>query len=65
MDTDDKKSFWRYLIVIDKNDPRPIVPKRFGMGYTINFGSSLGRMLFVIFIIAIVGFIFLRQHKII
>jgi uncharacterized membrane protein len=40
MDSNLKKGFWINLIVHAMTDPRALVPKRFGIGYTINFGSG-------------------------
>jgi uncharacterized membrane protein len=65
MESNLKKGFWSNLIVHDKNDPRALVPKRFGIGYTINFGSAKGRILFFVFVIATVTLLILHQYKII
>ena len=31
---------WRGIFYINRNDPALFVPKRFGIGYTLNFGNS-------------------------
>jgi uncharacterized membrane protein len=63
MEPNYKKSFWKSLIVNDPNDKRALVPKRFGCGYTINFGSRNGRILFFIFVIIIVILLNLHRFK--
>ncbi|TGE31081.1 DUF5808 domain-containing protein [Desulfosporosinus sp. Sb-LF] len=43
------------LIYYNKDDPSIFVEKRFGMGYTVNFGSLVGKIIIVALIIVIAG----------
>ena len=43
------------LIYYNKDDPSVFVEKRFGMGYTINFGSSIGKIIVIAIIVLIAG----------
>ncbi|MDP4290501.1 MAG: DUF5808 domain-containing protein [Bacteroidota bacterium] len=57
----EKKSIWKRLIVNDPEDRRAIVPKRIGIGYTINFGSTRGKLVFLGLIIFILVMIILQR----
>jgi uncharacterized membrane protein len=50
-----KRGFFRKLYVNDPNDQRIIVEKRIGYGYTINFATKGGKILF--FFIVVLPFI--------
>ncbi len=55
VDAPDDDRYWRGgLFYINRDDPAVFVPKRFGVGYTINFGSTGGIMLGVLFLAVIV-----------
>lgn len=43
------------LFYYNRNDPSIFVEKRFGMGYTINFGNSIGKIIIIAIILLIVG----------
>jgi len=58
-DAPDDDRYWRGgMVYINRNDPAVFVPKRFGVGWTVNLGSvggiALGILLLVIVIAAIV-----------
>jgi uncharacterized membrane protein len=38
------------LIYYNPGDPEPFIPKRFGLGWTVNFGHPLGKVLLVVLI---------------
>jgi uncharacterized membrane protein len=38
------------LIYYNPADPEPFIPKRFGLGWTVNFGHPLGKVLLVVLI---------------
>lgn len=49
---DDKHYKWAFFYY-NRSDNRAFVPKRFGFGYTINFGNPYAVTGFVIFILLI------------
>ena len=46
---------WGYFYC-NKADPRIFVPKRFGIGFTLNFGKPYVTIGFILFILAILYF---------
>ncbi len=47
----DDDSLWKAgVLYYNKNDTRLMVPKRFGVGYTINFGRPAGLVIFILLI---------------
>ncbi len=47
----DDDSLWKAgVLYYNKNDTRMMVPKRFGVGYTINFGRPVGLVIFILLI---------------
>ncbi|MCX7521830.1 DUF1648 domain-containing protein [Microbacterium sp. STN6] len=67
-DAPDDDRFWKLgLFYVNRNDPAFLVPKRFGIGWTINLGSvggmALGIVLALVIVGAIVaGFVLPSQH---
>ena len=52
---------WRgVFIYVNKDDPRYILPKRTGLGWTINFGQPMAVVMLLLAIVAIVSFANLR-----
>jgi uncharacterized membrane protein len=50
----DDDSLWRGgVFYVNSDDPAVFLPKRFGIGWTVNFGNRL----VWIFVVAIIGFI--------
>ena len=48
--------FWKLgLFYVNKEDPSFLVEKRFGLGYTINFGNKWAVIVLVVFLAFIVG----------
>jgi len=43
------------VFYVNKNDPSIMVEKRFGVGYTINFGNRWAVLLMVGFLVLILG----------
>ena len=49
---------WSWLTYSSQRDSRAMVPKRFGFGWTINFGNKKGRHWFAVFMaIPVIGLI--------
>jgi uncharacterized membrane protein len=49
-------SHWVWgVFYVNKNDPSIMVEKRFGVGYTINFGNRWAILLMVVFLVLILG----------
>lgn len=45
--------YWRGFLYYNPDDPDALVPKRYGIGWTINFGHPLGK-LFALAILALI-----------
>ncbi|MGN7300443.1 DUF1648 domain-containing protein [Ferdinandcohnia sp. SAFN-114] len=58
-DYDDDKHWVGGLFYVNKNDPSIFVEKRFGVGWTINFGNPIGYLIILIPIAIIILFSFL------
>ncbi|MEO8908031.1 MAG: DUF1648 domain-containing protein [Microbacteriaceae bacterium] len=55
-DAPDDDRYWRGgLIYINRNDPAVFVPKRFGVGWTVNLGSAGGFAVGLVLVVVIVG----------
>lgn len=56
----DDDSLWRAgIIYVNKNDNRLLVPKRFGVGYTFNFGKKISFVLLALILLIPVTIIFI------
>jgi len=54
-DNKNDDSLWKGGVIYwNKNDPRIMVPKRFGVGYTINFAHPAGKVILVLIIAVLV-----------
>jgi uncharacterized membrane protein len=59
-DAPDDDRYWRGgLIYINRDDPAVFVPKRFGVGWTVNLGSAGGIVLAVALLVVVTGAIIL------
>ncbi|MCY6370043.1 DUF1648 domain-containing protein [Clostridium ganghwense] len=56
IDRNDDKHWKLGMFYVNKNDPAIIVEKRFGIGWTINFGNVTGIVFFVMLIAFIIGY---------
>ena len=41
----DDDRYWYGFFYYNPNDPNPFVPKRYGLGWTINFGHPAGKLI--------------------
>ncbi|WP_308465466.1 DUF1648 domain-containing protein [Rathayibacter soli] len=56
IDAPDDDRYWKGgLIYVNRNDPAVFVPKRFGVGWTVNLGSAGGFILGLVLLLIIVG----------
>jgi uncharacterized membrane protein len=56
---------WKGIFYSNPDDPALLVPKRFGIGYTLNFGNPWSWGLLVLMIlIAAAPFLWLSMHRI-
>ena len=46
--------WWQYFIYYNFEDPRSIVPKRIGIGYTLNFARPWPKILVTAFIVYVI-----------
>ncbi len=55
-DRDDDK-YWKFanIIYVNKDDPSVFVEKRFGIGWTVNFGSTKSIVIIIVFIILLIA----------
>ncbi len=54
-DNKNDDSLWKAgVIYYNKNDSRIMVPKRFGVGYTVNFGNTAGKLILILPIAAVI-----------
>lgn len=55
-DRDDDK-YWKFAnsIYVNKDDPAIFVEKRFGVGWTVNFGSTKSIIIIIVFIILVIA----------
>jgi uncharacterized membrane protein len=54
-DAPDDDSYWKAGgIYVNRNDPALMVPKRFGIGWTINFGHPAGAVILVALVAVVV-----------
>jgi|GEM_PF-2221040 uncharacterized membrane protein len=51
---EEPKAWWKYLIYYDPADPRTIVPKRIGIGVTLNFARPFAKVFAAALIILII-----------
>jgi Predicted membrane protein len=51
---DGKFKWWQLLIYYNPNDPRTIVPKRIGIGYTLNFARPISKAVMLGLLVAII-----------
>ncbi len=47
---DDDRYWYGGVVYYNPDDPDPVVPKRFGFGWTVNFGHPLGKVFLLIMI---------------
>ncbi len=52
---DDDRYWYGGVVYYNPDDPDPVVPKRYGLGWTVNFGHRLGKL----FLLIMVGMILL------
>lgn len=53
----DDDRFWRGgLVYVNRDDPALMVPRRFGLGWTLNFGNP-GAAMFLVGVLAFVGLV--------
>lgn len=45
---DDDRNWYGGLIYYNRDDPNPLVPKRYGFGWTVNFAHPLGKVFLVV-----------------
>jgi len=50
VDRDDDRRWLGGIIYYNPDDPEPLVPKRYGWGWTINFGHSLGKVFLAVMV---------------
>lgn len=55
---DGKSSWWQYIIYYNPDDPRTIVPKRIGIGVTLNFARPVAKVFAVVIVFAIIFSLF-------
>jgi uncharacterized membrane protein len=44
---DDERYWWGGVIYYNRDDPDALVPKRYGWGWTVNFGHPAGKVFLV------------------
>ncbi|TAM68333.1 MAG: DUF1648 domain-containing protein [Microbacteriaceae bacterium] len=55
-DAPDDDRYWKGgLIYVNRNDPAVFVPKRFGVGWTVNLGSAGGFAIALLLVLVVVG----------
>lgn len=47
---DDDRYWYGGVVYYNPDDPDPVVPKRYGFGWTVNFGHPLGKVFLLIMI---------------
>lgn len=47
---DDDRYWWAGVFYVNSDDPEVMVPKRYGLGWTINFGHPMGMVIAVVMI---------------
>lgn len=52
---DDDRYWYGGIFYNNPGDPSPLVPKRYGLGWTVNFGHPLGK----VFLLALIGMVLL------
>jgi uncharacterized membrane protein len=52
----DNRQWWLGMFYVNRDDPSIFVEKRFGLGYTINFGNPKAIVFLVAFLVVILGF---------
>lgn len=50
VDRDDDRRWLGGIIYYNPDDPEPLVPKRFGWGWTVNFGHPFGKVFLVVMV---------------
>lgn len=56
--------YWKAgMFYVNRDDPALIVEKRFGIGYTMNFGHPLSWVILLLLVVAPLVFAFLMAHK--
>ena len=47
----DDSRYWYGIVYYNPDDPDVIIPKRYGFGWTVNFGHPMGKLIAVVLLI--------------